>query len=305
MAYLHKNKELFDDAVSRTANALGLTTAFVVKDYFIFEMLESIVTINPAVVFKGGTSLSKCHHIIDRFSEDIDLGMEVEHATEGQRKKMKAMVLESAGMLGLEVSNLDKTRSRREFNRFILPLPSMGNSLLASETLVVEAAVITPASPAVSKEIDSLIGEYFRANGFEDLAAQYGLLPFVLNVNSVERTYVDKVYALCDYYLNGLIPARQSRHIYDLYKLQNSITFDESFADLFTKFGNQRKGLHRCHSAEDGVILSSVLAKIDSSDAYRSDYEKVTAKLLYEDVPYDMARTALPTAIEFLRANGS
>ena len=27
----------------------------------------------PKCVFKGGTSLSKCHHVIDRFSEDIDI----------------------------------------------------------------------------------------------------------------------------------------------------------------------------------------------------------------------------------------
>ncbi|MFT8391080.1 MAG: nucleotidyl transferase AbiEii/AbiGii toxin family protein [Sporolactobacillus sp.] len=27
----------------------------------------------PRIVFKGGTSLSKCYHLIHRFSEDIDL----------------------------------------------------------------------------------------------------------------------------------------------------------------------------------------------------------------------------------------
>lgn len=29
----------------------------------------------PDIVFKGGTSLSKCYHIIKRFSEDIDLNV--------------------------------------------------------------------------------------------------------------------------------------------------------------------------------------------------------------------------------------
>ncbi len=304
MSYLHENEELFGDTVVRTANALGLTTSFVVKDYFIFEMLRSIVGINPSVVFKGGTSLSKCHHVIDRFSEDIDLGLEVEHATEGQRRKMKAMVVGSARRLGLEVSNLYETRSRREFNRYVLPLPTVGDPSMASDTLVVETAVMTPASPAVRREIDSLVGEYLRANGFGDFAVKHRLLPFELSVNSIERTYVDKVYALCDYYLDGAIPARQSRHVYDLYRLQGSIVFDETLAELFAKVGGQRNGLPRCHSAEDGILLSSTLAAIDSSDAYRGDYESVTSRLLYEDVPYDVAREAFPTVIDFLHANG-
>ena len=42
----------------------------------------------PRCVFKGGTSLSKCHHAIDRFSEDIDITF-AEYVTLGQRHKLK------------------------------------------------------------------------------------------------------------------------------------------------------------------------------------------------------------------------
>ena len=34
--------------------------------------LKKIAAVMPDIVFKGGTSLSKCYHIIKRFSEDID-----------------------------------------------------------------------------------------------------------------------------------------------------------------------------------------------------------------------------------------
>ncbi|MDO9567663.1 MAG: nucleotidyl transferase AbiEii/AbiGii toxin family protein [Candidatus Desulfaltia sp.] len=45
------------------------------KDYWVTLVLYEIFHSNIAdqIVFKGGTSLSKCHKLIQRFSEDIDL----------------------------------------------------------------------------------------------------------------------------------------------------------------------------------------------------------------------------------------
>lgn len=43
------------------------------KDYYLTLFLKSLVARQRGIVFKGGTSLSKCHKVIDRFSEDIDL----------------------------------------------------------------------------------------------------------------------------------------------------------------------------------------------------------------------------------------
>lgn len=40
--------------------------------------LKSIVEELPDIIFKGGTSLSKCYKLIDRFSEDIDLNIDTE-----------------------------------------------------------------------------------------------------------------------------------------------------------------------------------------------------------------------------------
>ncbi|MDD7025872.1 MAG: nucleotidyl transferase AbiEii/AbiGii toxin family protein, partial [Lachnospiraceae bacterium] len=43
----------------------------------------------------GGTSLSKGFHIIDRFSEDIDITFS-EHIGESRRKKLKNVVLKGS-----------------------------------------------------------------------------------------------------------------------------------------------------------------------------------------------------------------
>ena len=54
----------------------GLSPVVVEKDFWVTLVLDYLFHHSKFAVsftFKGGTSLSKCFHIIDRFSEDIDL----------------------------------------------------------------------------------------------------------------------------------------------------------------------------------------------------------------------------------------
>lgn len=72
---MHENKELFEEVFFNTADFCKLPIAIIEKDYFVTLVLKEIVKRNSDIVFKGGTSLSKCYKIIDRFSEDIDLNV--------------------------------------------------------------------------------------------------------------------------------------------------------------------------------------------------------------------------------------
>jgi len=78
---LHEDKELFGQYLAATADFMKLNdTGIVEKDYFVTSFLRKITKKQPSVIFKGGTSLSKCHKIIARFSEDIDLSLDTETA---------------------------------------------------------------------------------------------------------------------------------------------------------------------------------------------------------------------------------
>jgi len=72
---LHKNIELFRDAVIATSQIMGIPEIYVEKDYWVTLALFKIFKseIGKQIVFKGGTALSKCNKLIDRFSEDIDI----------------------------------------------------------------------------------------------------------------------------------------------------------------------------------------------------------------------------------------
>jgi len=55
--------------------AKNIREIYVEKDYWVTYALYDIVKneVGKETVFKGGTALSKCFGLIDRFSEDIDL----------------------------------------------------------------------------------------------------------------------------------------------------------------------------------------------------------------------------------------
>ena len=72
---LHENETLFSEAIKFTAQKLGIQDIYVEKDYWVTVALYEIFhsDIASQAVFKGGTALSKCHKLIERFSEDIDV----------------------------------------------------------------------------------------------------------------------------------------------------------------------------------------------------------------------------------------
>jgi len=72
---LHQNPQLFKTAVLAVAGRFNIPAIYIEKDYWVTYALQAIFshTIGQDTVFKGGTALSKCYQMIERFSEDIDL----------------------------------------------------------------------------------------------------------------------------------------------------------------------------------------------------------------------------------------
>ena len=74
---LHENSGVFEDAIRAASDHLEIRAVFVEKDYWVTLLLSRLSHSEHSdkVVFKGGTSLSKVHKLISRFSEDVDLAI--------------------------------------------------------------------------------------------------------------------------------------------------------------------------------------------------------------------------------------
>lgn len=70
--FLHNHRQ-FHELILIVAQEKGIDPALVEKDYWIMHSLYGLQQLGLTFELKGGTSLSKGHKIINRFSEDIDI----------------------------------------------------------------------------------------------------------------------------------------------------------------------------------------------------------------------------------------
>ncbi len=296
--FLHKNKELFEEVIFNTADFCKLPIAIIEKDYYVTLILKEIAKRNPDIVFKGGTSLSKCYKIIDRFSEDIDLNIIGDTKPgESKRKRLKAHIIDAIDYCNLTLTEPESIRSRRDFNKYVIDYPTRFDTNFLKQHLIIETAVFFRAYPTEMMEADSLVYNYLLSNKNNDIIELYDLEPFVLNVQSIDRTFVDKLFALGDYYLADNIHGH-SRHIYDLYKLLPTIKFADELKELVNAVREERKGHKTCLSAQDNIDMNSLIREIISTEAYRYDYENITSALLFKPVDYNTAVQVLEEVLE-------
>ena len=64
MAYLHEDKDEFAIAINMTSEKYGIMQNVAEKDYYVTLILRKLSEKLEYIVFKGGTSLSKCHKAI-------------------------------------------------------------------------------------------------------------------------------------------------------------------------------------------------------------------------------------------------
>ena len=161
---LHENKELFKDAIIATSQLKNIAEIYVEKDYWVTLALHSIFSseIGKSCVFKGGTALSKCNRLIDRFSEDIDIvllkqGTESSNQLKNKLKKITKIVGEHIPEIEIEGITNKKGMIRKTAHNY----PKIFEGLFGQirDNLIVEATWLGSFEPFEKGKISSLIYE--------------------------------------------------------------------------------------------------------------------------------------------------
>lgn len=86
---LHEYITDFKELIELTSDYFNLENSIIEKDYWVTKALHNLSKSELAsvAIFKGGTSLTKCYKDLHRFSEDIDIAIDIEGLTPGQIKK--------------------------------------------------------------------------------------------------------------------------------------------------------------------------------------------------------------------------
>lgn len=296
--YLHEDKELFYEIITNAAAMQRKAVAIVEKDYYVTMILKLLTKKSENCVFKGGTSLSKGFGILSRFSEDIDITF-TEHIGEARRKKLKYNVMKwISDELSLPIANWEKIESDKDLNTYIFqyePLNQIDESGL-SEGVKVETALASYSFPTEKHMIDNCVRQYLAQDN-EEIIEEYGLDLFEMNLQSINRTFIDKVFALCDYYMQGK-SKRYSRHIYNISKLKPYIQFDDEFRALVKEVRNHRMTMKICPSADDAIDIPKMVHEFCASDFYKQDYADITSYFLDDKIEYENAVTDLLSVID-------
>ena len=272
------------EIIETVARELGRSEQMVEKDtiqsMFLYELAKSELPF----VFKGGTSLSKAYNLIDRFSEDIDLSMN-RRPTQSERVKSKELIIEIAENLGLSLSNLEEIKSRYDYNKYVFKYDSLF-SVIPLE-IIIETSYYQSVYPVEKHVVGSFVGRFCLERNII-LPVPFEAAEVMMNVQSVERTFVDKVFAVCDYKIQNM-QDRDSRHLYDICKLIREVELNEELDKLIDMVRDDRRQSKNNPSAQLEYFIPDMLKEIIRSRFYESDYKNVTQKLLYEDISYDYA----------------
>ncbi len=129
--------------VSAVALASGIPVSHVEKDFWVTEALRGIADASQAtgcsVIFKGGTSLSKAHRLIQRFSEDVDLLVVLPSGGKKSRdsilKEFAAAAESETGLQGTTEAATTTTGVKRTVN---LHYPARFSSVSLKSDVVME-----------------------------------------------------------------------------------------------------------------------------------------------------------------------
>jgi hypothetical protein len=252
VAKLNRNKR--EELFLVTAHDMKLTEAMAEKDFWVCWVLDYLFHQNPwseNMAFKGGTSLSKCYKLIERFSEDIDiildwrvLGFSTSEAWDersktSQDKFNKEMVTRTGNFLwDVFLPRLKEDFSQllsEPFKLFItddepqticFAYPRIFDDTAIVSVVRMEIGALAAWTPTQTTTITSYAAEHYP-QAFKNPSTS------TLTVMA-ERTFWEKVTILHKeaFRTNSRFPSRYSRHYYDLYCMDKFPVKTKAYADL-------------------------------------------------------------------------
>jgi hypothetical protein len=227
------------DLFAKTAEQMRMQPAIIEKDFWVCWVLDALFTSErwrDKMIFKGGTSLSKAFHIINRFSEDIDLILDwrqlgitsdepwEKRSNRSQEKFCKDINSKAAVYLATEFVPSFAIELEKKLG-YKIPVIAAGEEVTITYP---KAFSLEYLRPEIILEIGPLAewvphGQFdvtsYAAEKFPDL-----FLKKSARVTTIlaERTFWEKATILHKLASQGSIPPRHSRHYYDLALLAQS-----------------------------------------------------------------------------------
>lgn len=303
--------QLPDDTKMRlfaeTSRQIGLPSSSAAeKDWWVVQTLAVIFSMDcaSALVFKGGTSLSKGWNLIQRFSEDIDLALDREFLgfsgdlTKGDIKKLRRKSYQFITEVFTEELKakftelgfkevMVKYREVENHDQDPLIIEIYYNKLTETDTylkpgVLVEIGSRSLKEPFTQRTFSTFVSEIYSGNSFTDK-------PITIPVVNPERTFLEKVFLLHEEFQKNpekIRVERLSRHLYDIEKLSQTEYAETALqdTDLYNTIVRHRSKFtaisgidYDKHKPENIKFIppDSLLS------LWEKDYQDMTASMIY------------------------
>ena len=215
---LHENAELFQNYIALASQEEEIDEAIVVKDYFVTLAIKKLYHVNEHLIFIGGTSLSKCFGIINRFSEDIDLV-----ATASSRKAKQRETSEAIQDIKNTWNGMveEQNKQSSDFKEMYLHYPFQLITEL-DQRVKIELITFMEPFPIIEKKIVPIIYKYLEESEKEE----YEIYQIVVKTQEPYRTMIEKTLLekeLFKEFLQGISSdesqEKRARDFYDIHKI--------------------------------------------------------------------------------------
>lgn len=221
---LHLDRDAFRVLIESVHKETGYRSDVPEKDYYVVLLLQELAKKQEnglAAYFKGGTALYKALGTTNRFSEDIDISVDTRDCSRSQNAKR----LEQAAKKYISLvcdPNAGKTNRSEVIAVYTYdPITAYdeNDALQRFGKLKIEATSFTISEPVESLDVCPMLYELASDEQKRILETQYEVQPFSVQTISMERIFIDKLFAAEAYVRKSSDPHRAfeaAKHIYDL-----------------------------------------------------------------------------------------
>lgn len=319
--------------VQNVALASHLDAQIIEKDWWVTQVLKALFSLPYAehLSFKGGTSLSKCWHLIDRFSEDIDIAVSRDflgYSGELSRTQISDKLRRAACSFVREKMQFDVRAALIaqgiDADAFKVKVNITPISTTDPETIIVEYQSALTESPYIRhcvlieisgrsmqqpvkiENLQSLIDQYVPQSVVAEASFS---IPYVV---TPERTFLEKIFLLHEEFAKSqtdIRTSRMSRHLYDVYCMIQVGVADRALRDeqLYRTIIDHRRKFINLRDFDYDMLYPATLSILPPdyvTDLWRKDYENMQTNMIYGRSPsYEdllMRLAQLQTSIQSL-----
>lgn len=225
---LHLDRVAFGVLLDNIHSKTGYRTDVLEKDYYVVLILSELAEMQrdglPAY-FKGGTALYKALKTTNRFSEDIDLSVDTRGCNRSQNvkrleratKKYKALPRDS------EQGRTNRSEVIAVYTYEPVTAYDSADALQRFGKLKIEATSFTISEPVENLTVSTMLYDFATNEQKHILETLYDVKPFNIQTISMERVFIDKLFA-AEAYVRKSSEAHRAfeaaKHIYDLAVLE-------------------------------------------------------------------------------------